>query len=105
MHGAGGHIHGRIQLACGSGWRDDGAPPRSRGGLACPSRPAEPACGPCGPKARAARLPFGIETMRRIHLLQGWSALPEPAMEEALHDTPACRGFAELGDRVTRPTR
>jgi hypothetical protein len=43
--------------------------------------------------------------MRRIHLLQGWSALPEPAMEEALHDTPACRGFAELGDRVTRPTR
>jgi IS5 family transposase len=23
-------------------------------------------------------------------------------MEEALRDTPACRGFAELGDRVTR---
>lgn len=38
------------------------------------------------PKAKNGRPPFGIETMLRVHCLQQRFALPDPAMEEALHD-------------------
>lgn len=57
---------------------------------------------PYYPKARTGRPPFGIETMLRIHYLQQWFALSDPAMEEALHDMPVFREFAKLGDGVTR---
>ncbi|WP_369333391.1 transposase, partial [Xanthomonas vasicola] len=36
-------------------------------------------------------------TMLRIHLLQQWYALSDPAMEEALHEIPTLRRFAQLG--------
>ena len=57
---------------------------------------------PYYPKAKTGRPPFGIETMLRIHYLQQWFALSDPAMEEALHDMPVFREFARLGDGVTR---
>ncbi len=53
-------------------------------------------------KAKTGRPPFGIETMLRIHYLQQWFALSDPAMEEALHDMPVFREFAQLGDGVAR---
>ncbi|WP_305806958.1 IS5 family transposase [Stenotrophomonas sp. YIM B06876] len=43
------------------------------------------------------RQPYRLETMLRIHLLQQWYALSDPAMEEALCDTPLMRQFARLG--------
>jgi transposase, IS5 family len=52
------------------------------------------------PKAKTGRPPFGIETMLRIHYLQQWFGLSDPAMEEALHDVPLYREFARL-DGVT----
>ncbi len=57
---------------------------------------------PYYPKAKTGRPPFGIETMLRIHYLQQWFALSDPAMEEALHDMPAFREFAKLDDGVAR---
>ena len=57
---------------------------------------------PYYPKAKTGRPPFGVETMLRIHYLQQWFALSDPAMEEALHDMPVFREFARLGDGVTR---
>ena len=52
------------------------------------------------PKAKTGRPPFGIETMLRIHYLQQWFGLSDPAMEEALHDVPLYREFTKL-DAVT----
>ena len=50
------------------------------------------------PKAgRPGRQPYALETMLRIHFLQQWYALSDPAMEEALYDTPVMRRFAQLG--------
>jgi IS5 family transposase len=54
------------------------------------------------PKAKTGRPPFGIETMLRIHYLQQWFALSDPAMEEALHDMPVFREFAKLPEGATR---
>lgn len=50
------------------------------------------------PKAgRPGRQPYALATMLRIHFLQQWYALSDPAMEEALYDTPVMRRFAQLG--------
>ncbi|AUI92244.1 IS5 family transposase [Xanthomonas oryzae pv. oryzae] len=46
---------------------------------------------------RPGRQPYALATMLRIHLLQQWYALSDPAMEEALHEIPTLRGFAQLG--------
>lgn len=46
---------------------------------------------------RPGRQPYALETMLRVHLLQQWYALSDPAMEEALYDTPVMRRFAQLG--------
>ena len=35
------------------------------------------------PKAGRGRQPYALETMLRIHFLQQWYALSDPAMEEA----------------------
>lgn len=40
---------------------------------------------------KGGRLPFVIETMLRIHLLQQWVNLSDPAAEDALHDVPLFR--------------
>ena len=37
---------------------------------------------------RPGRQPYALSTMLRIHFLQQWYALSDPAMEEALYDTP-----------------
>ncbi|CAD0304708.1 IS5 family transposase IS1646 [Xanthomonas hortorum pv. pelargonii] len=46
---------------------------------------------------RPGRQPNALATMLRIHLLQRWYALSNPAMEEALHEIPTLRRFAQLG--------
>ena len=57
---------------------------------------------PYSPKARTGRPPFAIETMLRIHYLQQWFGLSDPAMEEALHDVPLYREFAQIGAGLVR---
>ena len=49
------------------------------------------------PGAKGGRPPFAVQTMLRIHFLQQWFNLSDPAMEEALYDTPMFREFAGLG--------
>jgi IS5 family transposase len=58
----------------------------------------EPHC----PRAKTGRPPMSVETMLRIHYLQQWFGLSDPAMEEALHDVPLYREFAKLGDAQAR---
>ncbi|BAL95903.1 IS5 family transposase [Rubrivivax gelatinosus] len=54
------------------------------------------------PRARTGRPPFALETMLRIHYLQQWFGLSDPAMEEALHDVPLYREFARLDGATQR---
>ena len=54
------------------------------------------------PKGKIGRPPFPIETMLRIHFMQQWFSLSDPAMEEALHDIPLYREFALLDAGMTR---
>ena len=49
------------------------------------------------------RQPYPLATMLRIHFLQQWYALSDPAMEEALYDTAVMRRFAQLGGLDTVP--
>lgn len=51
---------------------------------------------PYAPEGRRGRPPFPVETMLRIHFMQQWFTLSDPAMEEALHDVPLFREFAKL---------
>jgi transposase, IS5 family len=51
---------------------------------------------PYMPEGRRGRPPFAVEVMLRIHFMQQWFNLSDPAMEEALHDTPVFRQFAGL---------
>ncbi|WP_310233838.1 IS5 family transposase [Luteimonas terrae] len=46
---------------------------------------------------RPGRQPYVLSTMLRIHFLQQWYALSDPAMEEALYDAPVMRRFAQIG--------
>jgi IS5 family transposase len=46
---------------------------------------------------RNGRPPFPLETMLRVHFIQQWFSLSDPAMEEAFFDTPLYREFAQLG--------
>ena len=52
---------------------------------------------PFAPEGRRGRPPFSVETMLRIHFMQQWFTLSDPAMEESLHDMPLFRDFAGLG--------
>jgi IS5 family transposase len=54
------------------------------------------------PKAKTGRPPFPIETMLRIHDMQQWFGLSDPAMEEALHDMPVLREFAKVDGVLDR---
>jgi len=53
---------------------------------------------PFYPKARpeGGRRPVGLERMLRIHFLQQWYALSDPAVEEALYDSAAMRRFVGI---------
>jgi IS5 family transposase len=57
---------------------------------------------PYCPEGRNGRPPFSVLTMLRIHFMQQWFTLSDPAMEEALHDVPLFREFAglTLGQRL-----
>jgi transposase, IS5 family len=46
---------------------------------------------------RPGRQPYRLQTMLRVHFLQQWYALSDPAMEEALYEIPTLRRFAQLG--------
>lgn len=45
---------------------------------------------------RGGRRPIGLERMLRIHFLQQWYALSDPAVEEALYDSRAMRKFVGI---------
>ena len=51
---------------------------------------------PYAPASKTGRPPFTVQTMLRIHFMQQWFTLSDPAMEEALHDIPMFREFAGL---------
>jgi IS5 family transposase len=53
---------------------------------------------PYMPEGRRGRPPFAVEVMLRIHFMQQWFNLSDPAMEEALHDMALFRDFAGLGN-------
>ncbi|WP_066335903.1 IS5 family transposase [Azohydromonas lata] len=57
---------------------------------------------PYAPDGRRGRPPFPVETMLRIHFMQQWFTLSDPAMEESLHDVPLFREFAQLDNWGTR---
>ena len=48
------------------------------------------------PRAGNGRRPVGIERMLRIYFLQQWFSLSDPAVEEALYDSPLMRHFAHI---------
>ena len=48
------------------------------------------------PRAGKGRHPYALSTMLRVHMLQQWYALSDPAMEETLYETPSMRNFADL---------
>ena len=57
---------------------------------------------PYWPKSKTGRPPFAIETMLRIHYMQQWFGLSDPAMEQALHDVPQYLEFAGLSSGAGR---
>jgi len=48
------------------------------------------------PRAGKGRHPYPLRTMLRIHLMQQWYALSDPAMEESLYEIASMRRFARL---------
>jgi IS5 family transposase len=57
---------------------------------------------PHAPAGKTGRPPFAVLTMLRIHFMQQWFGLSDPAMEEALHDMALYREFARLDAGATR---
>jgi IS5 family transposase len=57
---------------------------------------------PHAPAGRTGRPPFAVSTMLRIHFMQQWFGLSDPAMEEALHDVPLYCEFAGLDPGISR---
>ena len=51
---------------------------------------------PYAPEGKTGRPPFALESVLRVHFMQQWFTLSDPAMEEALHDVPLFRQFANL---------
>jgi len=48
------------------------------------------------PVAGRGRRPYPMESILRVHLMQNWFALSDPAMEEALYEIASLRTFARL---------
>lgn len=48
------------------------------------------------PKGERGRPPIGLERMLRLYFLQQWYALADEALEDALYDSQALRGFARI---------
>ena len=56
---------------------------------------------------KGGRPPYQLATMLRIHLLQQWYSLSDPAMEEALIEVPSMRRFVGIdliSDRIPDET-
>ena len=51
---------------------------------------------PFYPKGQRGRPPVGLERMLRVYFLQQWYGLADEALEDALYDSQALRGFARL---------
>jgi IS5 family transposase len=51
---------------------------------------------PFYPVAGRGRHPYPLDTMLRVHLMQNWFGLSDPAMEEALYEITPMRVFAGL---------
>lgn len=51
---------------------------------------------PFYPVAGRGRRPYPVQTMLRVHLMQNWFGLSDPAMEEALYEISSMRKFARL---------
>ena len=51
---------------------------------------------PYYPQGKNGRPPFALETMLRVHFMQQWFTLSDPAMQEAFFDVPLYRQFAQL---------
>ena len=49
------------------------------------------------PVAGRGRRPYPLRAMLKIHFMQQWFGLSDPAMEEALWETPLLRQFAGIG--------
>src|SRR5918911_1848794 len=56
---------------------------------------------PFYPKGERGRPPIGLERMLRLYVLQQWYGLAEEALEDALYDSQALRGFAGIDLAVT----
>src|ERR1700694_1067558 len=56
---------------------------------------------PLYPKGERGRPPIGLERMLRIYFLQQWYGLADEALEDALYDSQALRGFAAIDLSVT----
>jgi transposase, IS5 family len=51
---------------------------------------------PFYPKGERGRPPVGLERMLRVYFLQQWYGLADEALEDALYDSQALRGFARI---------
>jgi len=51
---------------------------------------------PVYPKGKNGRPPYRLDTMLRIHFMQQWFGLSDPAMEESLYDSHSMRQFVGL---------
>lgn len=58
---------------------------------------------PYYPEGKTGRPPFSLQTMLRVHLMQQWFTLSDPAMEEAFFDIPLYREFAQLEEFARLP--
>ena len=70
--------------------------------LVVPWAELEALISPHAPEGKTGRPPFAVRTLLRIHFMQQWFGLSDPAMEEALHDTPLYCEFAGLDAGITR---
>jgi len=57
---------------------------------------------PFAPASKTGRPPFPVATTLRIHFIQQWFGLSDPALEEALHDMTLFREFALLDAGAAR---
>ena len=57
---------------------------------------------PHAPAGKTGRPSFAVETLLRRHFMQQWFTLSDPAMQEALYDTPLCCEFARLDPGISR---
>jgi transposase, IS5 family len=57
---------------------------------------------PLYPKGERGRPPVGLERMLRLYFLQQWYGLADEALEDALYDSQALRGFAGIDLSVAR---